>query len=73
MTDYQRKNRKTKGIIKLQHDRDLRGVALWIDWYWCQCEHGTKSQKTTCKSDAIGDMAHPDEWCKECAEAMEAI
>lgn len=67
---YQRKNRKTKGIIELRHDRDLHGVALWIDWYWCQCEHGKKTPKVTQKTNAVRDMAHPDRWCEECANII---
>jgi hypothetical protein len=39
---YQRRNRKTKGIVELHHERDLRGLALWMDLYWCQCQHGKK-------------------------------
>ena len=74
MRIYQRKNRKTKGIIELHHERDLlQDVALWMDWYWCECEHGGKSWKASRKSNAIHDMAHPDEWCKRCAKTVRAL
>jgi len=69
MIIYQRKNRKTRGIIELHHvllNKEL-GAAWWMDWYWCECEHNTKTRRTARKSDSLCDMAHPDKWCEKCA------
>lgn len=63
---YQRKNRKTSGIVKL-HVRSLRRDVRGMTYYWCSCQHGKQSQVTTYQTKALKDMAHPDTWCKECA------
>lgn len=68
---YWRKNRKTRGIITLYHDRDLLEWALWMDWYWAGCVHGRKSWTTSKKTNAVRDMANPDEWCAQCKKIVE--
>jgi len=72
---YQRKNRKTRGTIELHHviANKVLGAAFWMDLYWCECEHGTQTRRTSRKSSALRDMAHPDEWCVECKAIVDII
>jgi hypothetical protein len=62
MIIYARKNRKTRGIVKLYKQR-LHNPLRFI--YWCRCSHGRKSVESN-KSNAVMIMAHPDMWCSEC-------
>jgi hypothetical protein len=71
----QRKNRKTKGIVELHVERERYAHAAWIDWYWCRCvlHNCDEVFKHSRKSDAIRNMAHPDEWCKECEKMLRVL
>jgi len=63
---YQRKNRITKGIVKLKQRRDPIGEWNWRDQYWAECEHGRKSAEMRHKSYIIDRMSRLWLWCSKC-------
>ena len=67
MAIYQRRNRITKGIVKLHRERRMHTLS-WIDWYYASCEHESTTEKLTQKSHIISQMSHPWLWCSQCED-----